>query len=257
MRARALLYASLALVAPFPAFALGFVPGGNSAPAGLSEQRGNAAPAGLSVQASLDSCGVYESQIVCMIDTSFSQVEGADYYTASVSRPDGSVADFGPVSPGGTNLWVPYVGNGTYTVEVSAYGDEPKPNKPEEPIEVAKAKTGGEAKEGAITSASEADDAAEPGNDDPTSDNGTEPPPSCDEATLPPADPTDPGEPGEPPPPGDGSDVSSSGDSGAGDESDADPAAVLEPTSDAAAPEDEAQLPESVSGGACSPEEQP
>jgi hypothetical protein len=254
MRARALLYASLALVAPFPAFALGFVPGGNSAPAGLSEQRGNAAPAGLSVQASLDDCGVYESQIVCMIDTSFSQVEGADYYTASVSRPDGSVADFGAVNPGGTSLWVPYVGNGSYTVEVSAYGDDPEPNRPEKPIEVAKAKTGGGAQEGSFNSASGAEDAGEPGADDPANGDGTQAPPSCDGATSPPPDPIDPGDPVEPPPSGDGSDDTAAG---ASDDGDAETSASVELSTDAVAPEDEAQLPESVSGGACSPEEQP
>jgi hypothetical protein len=49
-------------------------------------------------------------------------VEGAQYYTVSVTAPDGSVTDFGSVGGGGTTLWVPYTGNGTYTVSVSAYG---------------------------------------------------------------------------------------------------------------------------------------
>jgi hypothetical protein len=231
MRLRALLYTSLALAAP-PAFALGLAPGGN------------AAPAGLSAQASLDDCGVYESQIVCMIDTSFSQVEGADYYTASVSRPDGSVADFGAVSPGGTSLWVPYVGNGTYTVVVSAYGDNPERYRPKKPIEVAKAKTGGAAQEGSFTSTPKADNAAAPATHDPPSGNadgdvGEEPPATCTEEEPPPAD--------EPEP----------------DAEDADTDAA-EPSADASTlqattpvPEDKAQLPESVSGRACSPEEQP
>ena len=40
-----------------------------------------------------------------------------------MTAPDGSVTDLGNVGGStGTTAWVPYTGNGTYTVSVSAYG---------------------------------------------------------------------------------------------------------------------------------------
>jgi hypothetical protein len=105
-RRRALILAALALAVPLPALAL---TGGSGS--------------GLSVSASLEGCGVGGGSISCGINASWSGVEGAEYYTASVTAPDGSVTDFGNVGGGGgTTLWVPYTGNGTYTVSVSAYG---------------------------------------------------------------------------------------------------------------------------------------
>ncbi len=105
-RRRALILAALALAVPLPALAL---TGGSGS--------------GLSVSASLEGCGVGGGGISCGINASWSGVEGAEYYTASVTAPDGSVTDFGKVGGGGgTTLWVPYTGNGTYTVSVSAYG---------------------------------------------------------------------------------------------------------------------------------------
>jgi hypothetical protein len=106
--------AVLAAFVPVSAFGLN----GNSAPA-----------AAISVSASLGSCGVAEQQVYCSIDVSFSAVPGTDYYTAAVTRADGSVQDFGQIahgdSGGGTSLWVPYVGPGTYAVQVAAYGTPP------------------------------------------------------------------------------------------------------------------------------------
>jgi hypothetical protein len=112
-RRRAVILAALALAVPLPALALT----GGSGP-------------GLSVSASLEGCGVSGGGISCGINASWSEVEGARYYTVSVTAPDGSVTDFGNVGGGGgTTLWVPYTGNGTYTVSVSAYGvdDEGEP----------------------------------------------------------------------------------------------------------------------------------
>jgi hypothetical protein len=109
-RRRAIFYAALALAIPLPALAL--TGGGES---------------GLNVEASLGGCGVSGNGIVCEIKASFGSIDGADYYTASVAAPDGSVTDFGQVAGaggGGTSLWVPYVGNGTYSVTVTAWGDE-------------------------------------------------------------------------------------------------------------------------------------
>jgi hypothetical protein len=107
-RRRALVLSALALAVPLPALAL---TGGSGA--------------GLSVSASLQGCGVAGGSIVCGIDASFSGVPEARYITASVTAPDGSVTDFGTVvrgSSGSTTLWVPYTGNGTYSVSASAWG---------------------------------------------------------------------------------------------------------------------------------------
>jgi hypothetical protein len=87
------------------------------------------------VIASLGGCGVAGEGIVCQIDVSFSGVEGADYYTASVTRADGSVQDLGTVGSGegggSASVSVPYVGAGNYSVTVSAWGSADDEEKPE------------------------------------------------------------------------------------------------------------------------------
>jgi hypothetical protein len=111
-RKRALLYASLALAVPLPAIAF---------------EHGSG-PASLEVRASLDGCGVTRDSIVCAIDASFNRLEQAEYYTAGVTAPDGSVTELGTVAEGGgsddasSSLWVPYAGNGTYAVTITAWG---------------------------------------------------------------------------------------------------------------------------------------
>src|SRR3954454_11059606 len=107
-RKRLLLYVALALAVPVPAFALGL--GGSGSGAGS-----------LDAQASLDSCGLFENQIVCKIDASYNDVAGATRYTGSVTAPNRAVSDYGSVGAGGTSFWVPYVGNGTYTVQIQAW----------------------------------------------------------------------------------------------------------------------------------------
>jgi hypothetical protein len=119
---RLLLLIALAAIAVVPLRAFGVV---GDEPAG-----------GLSVSASLGGCGVGGSQILCEIQVDFGGVEGADYYTASVTRADGSVQNAGTVGAGegggSASIYVPYVGSGTYTVTVSAWGggeddaDEPE-----------------------------------------------------------------------------------------------------------------------------------
>jgi hypothetical protein len=106
--------AALALAAPLPALA-------------IAQGGGEKAPAALSVDVSLDSCGLIGTELVCKLDASYGEVEGATSYTASVTRADGSVVDYGEVGGGGTSLWVPYVGSGTYSVEIAAYGDPARP----------------------------------------------------------------------------------------------------------------------------------
>jgi hypothetical protein len=114
MPRRPFVLAALALVAPLPAFA-------------IAQNGGEKAPAALSVSVSLDSCGLVGTQLVCKLDASYGDVSGATSYTAAVTRADGSVVDYGEVGTGGTSLWVPYVGSGTYSVEIAAYGDPVRP----------------------------------------------------------------------------------------------------------------------------------
>jgi hypothetical protein len=126
-RKRLLLLVALALAAPVPAFAVSLANDGSGA-------------GSLDAQASLDNCGLFENQIVCKIDASYNQVAGATSYTASVSAPNGAVSDYGSVGAGGTSLWVPYAGNGTYTVEIQAWGTPPSVHS--KPPLVASDKTG-------------------------------------------------------------------------------------------------------------------
>lgn len=107
---RRLLLVLLALSVPLPALAL----------------EGGSEPGGLEVQASLEECGIGDGSVVCKINATFSGVEGAEYYTASVTRADGSAQDYGRVAEGegggSAGLWVSYVGAGDYTVTISAWG---------------------------------------------------------------------------------------------------------------------------------------
>lgn len=112
-RRRATLCAALALAALV--FAAGTA--GVGAAPGPLPQAGQ-----LRAQASLDTCGKLGDTVVCKLDATYHQVQGAQYYTASVTRPDGTVVDEGAVGAGAVSFWVPYVGNGTYTVRVSAWG---------------------------------------------------------------------------------------------------------------------------------------
>ncbi len=106
----------LALAVPTVAF------GGEEAPSG---------PQSLSVSASLGSCGLANAAIVCQIDASWNALEGADYYTVSVTRPDGSVLDLGQAAGTSRTLFVSYVGSGSYSVQVAAWGTPPGEDEPE------------------------------------------------------------------------------------------------------------------------------
>jgi hypothetical protein len=105
--------ALIALAVPFPALAL---EGG-----GAEEPRSQ----GLTVSASLESCGLADSQIMCKINAGWNSLEGAESYAVSVTSADGSVIDMGETSGQGTSVWVPYAGAGTYSVSVTAWGTPP------------------------------------------------------------------------------------------------------------------------------------
>ena len=115
-----MLLALLALAAPLPAFAI--------SDQALKPMSADPGPAALSVSASLDSCGVLTNNVVCKLDVSFNPLPDADSYSATVTAADGSVTDLGDVGPGGASLWVPYVGAGTYSVKITAYGELTKPH---------------------------------------------------------------------------------------------------------------------------------
>ncbi len=93
---------------------------------------------GLNVSASLDYCGVNPGGVSCKIDASWSGVAQAESYTATVTLADGSVTDVGTVGAGSgggsTSVWVPYAGNGFYTLTITAWGTDPegKPKKVDE-----------------------------------------------------------------------------------------------------------------------------
>ena len=84
----------------------------------------------LTVTAALDYCGVGPGGISCKVDASWSGVEDAETYTATATLADGSVVDLGTIGsgPGGgsSSFWLPYAGNGIYTVTVSAWGTDPE-----------------------------------------------------------------------------------------------------------------------------------
>lgn len=136
-RKRLLLYAALALAVPVPALAVGLA---------------NSSAGSLDAQASLDSCGLFDQQIICKIDVSYNSVDGADSYTASVTAPTGAVSDFGDVGAGGTSVWVPYVGDGTYTVQVQAWGTPAGPHQKAPLVASDKAGTEGQSATGATGS---------------------------------------------------------------------------------------------------------
>ncbi len=170
MRGRPVLYAALALAVPLPALAL---TGGGSAEASLS------------VSASLDGCGTSSAAIVCRIDATWNEIPGAERYTASVTRADGSVVDFGDVGSGGSSFTVPYAGNGTYTVTVSAYGTPPGSDEPEV-VARDTSGTGGDSGEATVEAFGEATTDDGPGEGEVPPDPGTEPPteppePVCEE----------------------------------------------------------------------------
>jgi hypothetical protein len=152
----------------------------------------------LSVSASLGGCGLAGNAIVCEIDASWNELEGADYYTVSVTRADGSVVDLGQSTGSSRAIFVPYVGPGTYSVQVAAWGTPPGEEEPrvlarEKSLSTAsdeEARTVGSS-QGAARSAPDRDEA--PGDETPAEDDppvaeppaieppAIEPPPACEE----------------------------------------------------------------------------
>jgi hypothetical protein len=194
MRKRILGLALIALAVPFPALAL---EGGGVQASGSP---------GLTVTASLNSCGLAGSQIMCQIDAGWNSLEGADSYSVSVTSADGSVIDMGQTTGQGTSVWVPYAGAGTYSVSVTAWGTPPGEEEDGSPEVIARdsSMSGGEvdavAKSPPETDDTRGDEGTEPTSDEPVTDVTPDDPrdetPVCEEPPiedppLPPAE-TDP-----------------------------------------------------------------
>lgn len=73
------------------------------------------------VEASLESCGNGKAP-TCEIAVFFEPPADAVAYEATVTAPDGSALLTAPAAPGSATLSVPYVGDGTYVVRVTAFG---------------------------------------------------------------------------------------------------------------------------------------
>jgi hypothetical protein len=137
----------LALAAPLPALATS-----DNGTEPISADRG---PAALEVSTSLDSCGTLGNKVVCKLDVAYNALPEADSYSATVTRADGSVVDYGGIAPGGTSLWVPYVGSGTYSVRVTAYGSPERPDGDKEVVATEASRTKTRAKVRDATSETE------------------------------------------------------------------------------------------------------
>ena len=81
------------------------------------------AQGGMRVSASLVGCGQDGDRVSCDLAVSFDQVADADRYTASVTKPDGTVQELGIVVPGSTTLRVGHSGNGRYVITIWAWDD--------------------------------------------------------------------------------------------------------------------------------------
>ena len=238
MPRRVFIYPALALAFPLPALA-------------LSADGTEPSPAGLSVGVSLDRCGLIETEVVCKLDVAYDEIPDATSYTASVTRPDGSVVDYGEVEGGGTSLWVPYVGSGTYSVEIAAYGYPERPGQRPRLLTQDESSAGGRAPGGAPSQPTAATRDGQPGEapDANTGEQGAgaehggaPPAPDCTEAEGPDAE--------EPLVDSDGDGVPDDleGEAKPGPESSEATAASRgeEPETAAAALETEAALPESI-----------
>ena len=171
-------------------------------------------PAALEVSTALDSCGTLADEVICKLDVSYNALPEAASYSAAVTRADGSVVDYGGVAPGGTSLWVPYVGSGTYSVRVTAYGAPEQPDGGKEVVstevtptetetEVREATSEAEVEASAATSEAEAETRGAPEAETDTGEaeaavEATPTAPACTEA--PPPEPIAPEPLPEPPP---------------------------------------------------------
>lgn len=89
----------------------------------VSIPAGTASGGSIAVEASVGGCKSGTGGVVCNVNASFTGVAGADYYTASVTGPDGGRQDLGTVPAGSASLWPRYTADGVYTVTITAWDD--------------------------------------------------------------------------------------------------------------------------------------
>jgi hypothetical protein len=77
-------------------------------------------PVAMPLNVVLGSCDGHQA---CEIEVSFDAVSGAQSYEAVIRGPDGNELVSAPAQPGANSYSVPYRGNGTYRVHVTAFGD--------------------------------------------------------------------------------------------------------------------------------------
>jgi hypothetical protein len=164
---------------------------------------------GLAVSASLNGCGLANETIVCRIDASWTAPEGSEYFTISVTRANGSVVDLGQSSGTSRSIFVPYVGPGTYSVQIAAWGVPPGEDEPQVLARESSMSTAGD--EGGTISAlpetgtrSDTAPEASPADEGPAGQQNPLPeppapeppaPPACDEEPPPEEAPEEPGDP--------------------------------------------------------------
>lgn len=66
--------------------------------------------------------GCEDPPTTCRIEVGFAPVSGAADYAATAHLPGGGAQVLGSLTPGTTTLTVPYRGNGTYVVTITALG---------------------------------------------------------------------------------------------------------------------------------------
>jgi hypothetical protein len=99
------------------AAALAALPGSASA-----ADAGQADPVAIPLTATLGSCSETSGHRACQIEVAFDAVSAADSYEAVIRGPDGAELVSAAAQPGTNSYSVPYRGDGTYRVRITAFG---------------------------------------------------------------------------------------------------------------------------------------
>lgn len=116
-RARAILL--VAVLAALAAVPLSAVAVGEESDTGAQT-----APRHFAVTATLLGCGRGSGGVICQVAVGFRELDDASSYHVSAVAPDGTVSYLGSLESGGI-VSVPYSGDGSYGIEVQAFGPEP------------------------------------------------------------------------------------------------------------------------------------
>lgn len=88
-------------------------------PGSASAAADEAVPVPMGVTATLDSCSGHDT---CRIRVDFGAVQDAASYEAVIRGPDGTELVSAPAQAGTNSYAVPFRGNGTYSVQITAFG---------------------------------------------------------------------------------------------------------------------------------------